>query len=132
MLHLHAKRRKTKVSFEFRMFEFMLFTHCMFEIVCADPDPVNDDGFLANINIASLSDEIKQKYDKRGQDVDNFFSSKYSEPGIDGKPRTYRDCTLCSKKGPRKHFVKDLSTCRQHLEKDHEVSVDISDYCNTN
>ncbi|KAG1742360.1 uncharacterized protein EDB91DRAFT_1081524 [Suillus paluster] len=97
------------------------------------PDPVNDDGFLADINIASLSnDEIKQKHDRKGQDVDNFFSSKYSEPGIDGKPRTYRDCTLCSKKGPHKHFVKDLSMCRRHLEKDHEVSVDISDNCNAN
>ncbi|KAG1792343.1 uncharacterized protein HD556DRAFT_1482047 [Suillus plorans] len=70
------------------------------------PDPVNDDGFLADINIASLSnDEIKQKPDRKGQDVDNFFSPKYSEPGVDGKPRTYRNCTLCSKKGPRKRFL---------------------------
>ncbi|KAG1741344.1 hypothetical protein EDB19DRAFT_1908030 [Suillus lakei] len=87
------------------------------------PDPVNNDGFLADINIASLSnDEIKQKHDRKGQDVDNFFSPKYSKPGIDGKPRTYHDCTLCSKKGPCKHFVKDLSMCHQHLEKDHKLA----------
>lgn len=78
------------------------------------------------------NDEIKQKHDRKGQDVDNFFSPKYSEPGIDGKPRTYRDCTLCLKKGPHKHFVKDLSMCCRHLEKDHEVSVDISDNCDAN
>ena len=28
---------------------------------------------------------------------------------------------VTSKKGPRKRFVKDLSTCRRHLEKEHEV-----------
>jgi hypothetical protein len=129
---LHA-RRKIKVSFE-RL--NLLVTNCMFENSgkkCADLDPVKDDGFLADINIASLSnDEIKPKHDRKGQDVDRFFGAKYSEPGVDGKLRTYRDCTLCSKKGPCKRFVKDLSTCRRHLEKNHEVSVDICDYCNAN
>ncbi|KAG1814598.1 uncharacterized protein BJ212DRAFT_1481801 [Suillus subaureus] len=39
-----------------------------------DIDPVNDDGFLAAINITSLSnDEIKPKHDRKGQDVDHFL-----------------------------------------------------------
>jgi hypothetical protein len=61
-----------------------------------DTDTVDDEGFLADINIASISnDEIKPQKEKGGRDVDGFFSPKYSENGADGKARTYRDCTLC-------------------------------------
>jgi hypothetical protein len=60
-------------------------------------DAVDDSGFLADINVASLSNgNDKPRHENRGQDVDKFFSAKYSENGIDGKPRTYRDCKLCS------------------------------------
>ncbi|KAG1895148.1 uncharacterized protein F5891DRAFT_984471 [Suillus fuscotomentosus] len=55
-------------------------------------DAVDDSGFLADINVASLSNgNDKPRHENRGQDVDKFFSAKYSENGIDGKPRTYRD-----------------------------------------
>ncbi|KAG2127063.1 hypothetical protein BD769DRAFT_1387949 [Suillus cothurnatus] len=60
-------------------------------------DAVDDSGFLANINIASISNgNDKPRHENRGQDVDKFFSAKYSENGIDRKPRTYHDCKLCS------------------------------------
>jgi hypothetical protein len=64
----------------------------------ADADAVDDEGFLADINIVNLSNDETgpQRREKgRGQDVDHFFGAKYSEKGVDGKPRTYRDCTLC-------------------------------------
>jgi hypothetical protein len=62
---------------------------------CADA--VDDSGFLADINIASISNgNDKPRHENRGQDVDKFFSAKYSENGIDRKPRTYHDCKLCS------------------------------------
>lgn len=61
-----------------------------------DADAVDDEGFLADINVASLSnDESRPQKEKKGQDVDHFFGPKYSKKGVDGKPRTYRDCTSC-------------------------------------
>jgi hypothetical protein len=61
-----------------------------------DAVTVDDEGFLADINIASISnDEIKPQKEKGGRDVDHFFGPKYSENGADGKARTYRDCTSC-------------------------------------
>jgi hypothetical protein len=90
--------------------------------VFSDADPINDEGFLLDIDVVGLSsNKIKPKHDRKGQDVDKFFSPKYSEIGVDSKPHVYHYCTLCSKKGPHKCFMKDLSTCHRHLRKDHKV-----------
>lgn len=113
----HSKKVSYSSSHYFRLRRCACCT-----TVFSDADPINDEGFLLNVDVMSLSsNKIKPKHDRKGQDIDKFLSSKYSEIGVDGKPRVYCDCTLCSKKGPRKHFVKDLSTCHQHLQKDHEV-----------
>ena len=61
-----------------------------------DADTADDEGFLADINIASISnDEIKPQKEKGGWDIDSFFGPKYTENGADGKARIYRDCMLC-------------------------------------
>ena len=50
-----------------------------------DADTADDEGFLADINIASISNnEIKPQKEKGGRDVDSFFGPKYSENGADG------------------------------------------------
>ncbi|KAH9969346.1 hypothetical protein BJV74DRAFT_889793 [Russula compacta] len=85
-----------------------------------NPDAVDADGFLVDINVQSIDDDGSPGDVDKTQDVKEFFHASFSKEvtGKDGKvkKKLYCKCKLCLN---HTGIVADPSTCRQHCELKH-------------
>jgi hypothetical protein len=111
-----------------------------------DPQEVDPDGVLADVDVMDISQSTsKARRKDGGRDLDAFFTPIYDKKGIDGKVRKYRNCKCCEyvflwthfiapisfacrkKKAPVTARVSDTSTLRRHLQLEHKA--DYHDWC---
>jgi hypothetical protein len=58
-----------------------------------NPKEVDDEGFLMDVDVQKIDEDIPSREDKR-RDVDHFFKSPV-EKSINGKVKKYCICKLC-------------------------------------
>ncbi|KAG6883164.1 hypothetical protein C0995_012812, partial [Termitomyces sp. Mi166 len=79
-----------------------------------NPTAVDDDGFLADINVQPINEEIETREDKRC-DIDQFFHQPVTKE-ISGKQKKYCICKVCPNKT---NIVNEATMLRRHLEVHH-------------
>ncbi|KAG6858613.1 hypothetical protein C0995_015311 [Termitomyces sp. Mi166 len=80
-------------------------------ISLGNPTAVGDDGFLADINVQPINEEIETREDKR-RDIDQFFHQPVTKE-VSGKQKKYCICKVCLNKT---NIVNEATTLRHHLE----------------
>ncbi|KAF7311751.1 putative AC transposase [Mycena indigotica] len=84
----------------------------------ADPDMLDDDRFLADIQLTALTGGRKKKEDTN-KDLDHFFGPIYQDGGQGGKVQSRRLCLVCPR--GNKSIVSQPTTLRRHMEATHEA-----------